>query len=87
MKAGYGVWEQPPQGNPTGGRPTRVFRLSTLSTVYETPKNPDDFEGFVDVDALDGADKQPSAGDDPPQRRYRADPLRGWFDHRREDAR
>jgi hypothetical protein len=72
VKAGRGTWRDAP---PTakGGRPARVFVLSTLSTVYETPAKPEESEGFVDVDNVDAPDSateptkppngQPDAGD------------------------
>ena len=55
VKAGIGTWGQVDPGS-RGGRPTRVFRLSTASTVYETPMKPEESEGFVDVDTVDGAE-------------------------------
>jgi hypothetical protein len=36
VKAGRGCW-QDTQASEKGGRPSRVFTLSTVSTVYETP--------------------------------------------------
>jgi hypothetical protein len=36
-----------------GGRPSRVFTLSTPSTVSETTAKPEENEGFVDVDSVD----------------------------------
>jgi len=50
-KAGYGHWNDIPPG-PKGGRPTRVFRLSTVSTSTQ-PNKIRDPEGFVDVDSVD----------------------------------
>ncbi len=52
-KAGRGSWRNVPT-TAKGGRPARVFVLSTPSTIYETPLKPDDTEGFVDVDSVDG---------------------------------
>jgi len=52
VQAGIGTWEQSNPGG-RGGRPTRVFSLSTPSTVYETPVNPEKSGGFVDVDTVD----------------------------------
>ena len=46
-KAGYGCWSQLPT-TAKGGRPSRVFVLSTPSTVYETPTSPEESQGFVD---------------------------------------
>ncbi len=50
-KGGVGRWEALPT-TAQGGRPTRVFRLSTPSTVHETPANPEENGGFVDVDTV-----------------------------------
>ena len=55
VKAGIGTWGQVDPGS-RGARPTRVFRLSTASTVYETPMKPEESESFVDVDTVDGAE-------------------------------
>jgi hypothetical protein len=52
VKAGRGSW-QPAPTSATGGRPSRVFALSTPSTVYETPSKPEENAGFVDVDGVD----------------------------------
>lgn len=52
VKTGRGSW-RPPGTTTSGGRPTRVFVLSTPSTVYETPATHVESEGFVDVDTVD----------------------------------
>ena len=57
-KAGGGVWLDSPT-TAKGGRPARAFALSTPSTVYETPANPDENLGFVDVDTVDAPESQP----------------------------
>ncbi len=52
VKSGWGSW----RGRPTsakGGRPTRVFELSTPTTDYETSQNPAEDLGSVDVDSVD----------------------------------
>jgi hypothetical protein len=51
-KAGHGAWREVPT-TPKGGRPARVFVLSTPSTVYETPAKPEETKAFVDVDSVD----------------------------------
>jgi hypothetical protein len=56
-KAGYGVWRDLPT-TAKGGRPARVFELFTPSTIYETPTNPDQDFGFVDVDTVDAPESQ-----------------------------
>ena len=56
-KAGYGCWRNVPT-TAKGGQPTRVFRLSTPSTVYETPTKPDENGGSVDVDSVDAPETQ-----------------------------
>lgn len=48
-KAGLGTW-QPVPPTAKGGRPHRVFILSTASTVYTTPSNHEENKGSVDVD-------------------------------------
>jgi hypothetical protein len=50
-KAGCGEWHDAPPG-PKGGRPSRVFRLSTSSTSTQ-PAKTRDAEGSVDVDSVD----------------------------------
>jgi hypothetical protein len=55
-EAGRGTWRDAPT-TAKGGRPARVFVLSTLSTVYETPAKPEESEGFVDVDNVDAPEK------------------------------
>jgi len=54
-KSGRGDWEPIPPTS-QGGRPARVFRLSTASTVYTTPIIPEKSRGSVDVDSVDGPD-------------------------------
>jgi hypothetical protein len=56
-KAGWGVWRDSPT-TAKGGRPARAFALSTPSTVYGTPANPDQDLGFVDVDTVDAPESQ-----------------------------
>lgn len=53
VNAGVGTWEQVTPGS-SGGRPTRLFVLSAVSTVYETMPKTERSESFVDVDAVDG---------------------------------
>jgi hypothetical protein len=55
VKDGFGRWHDAPPG-PRGGRPLRVFRLSTSTKPHGTP----DSEGFVDVDTVDAARTQPN---------------------------
>jgi hypothetical protein len=55
VQAGRGTWRDVPT-TAKGGRPARVFVLSALSTVNETPTKPEESEGFVDVDAVDTVD-------------------------------
>ncbi len=57
VKAGYGQWHDAPPG-PKGGRPSRVFHLSTVSTSTQPAKTRDS-EGFVDVDSVDAPETQP----------------------------
>ena len=52
-KVGSGKWEASSTAD-DGGRPTRIFRLSTLSTSTEPSQNTAKPEGFVDVDNVDG---------------------------------
>ena len=68
VTAGYGEWTPVPPTN-KGGRPSRVFRLSTkpptAGFVYETTADPEIATGCVDVDSVDaGQDEQvdPSEG-------------------------
>jgi hypothetical protein len=56
-KAGYGQWDDVPPG-PKGGRPSRVFRLSTAATSTQ-PARTRDSESFVDVDSVDTPETQP----------------------------
>src|SRR5262249_2492342 len=58
-KAGRGTWRDAPT-TPKGGRPSRVFDLSTPSTVYETPATHVEKGGSVDVDTVDAAETQPT---------------------------
>jgi hypothetical protein len=58
VKAGRGTWRDAPT-TAKGGRPGRVFLLSTPSTVHETPARPEETEGFVDVDSVDAPATQP----------------------------
>jgi hypothetical protein len=53
VSAELGDWEDSPPG-PKGGRPSRVFRLSTSTKPAETR----DSEGFVDVDTVDAPDDE-----------------------------
>jgi len=55
-KAGYGHWHDVPP-SPKGGRPSRVFQLSTVSTSTQPAKTRDS-EGFVDVDSVDAPETQ-----------------------------
>jgi hypothetical protein len=55
VKAGRGTWQNVPT-HAKGGRPARVFVLSTPSSVYETHTNPGKDGGFVDVDGVDAPD-------------------------------
>ena len=50
-KSGSGRW-QDAAASSKGGRPTRVFELSTTSTSTK-PRDASEFGGFVDVDAVD----------------------------------
>ncbi|HJZ56337.1 MAG TPA: DUF3987 domain-containing protein, partial [Gemmataceae bacterium] len=61
VKAGRGTWRDAPT-TAKGGRPSRLFHLSTPSTVYETPATDMENEGSVDVDSGDTPESQP-AGD------------------------
>jgi hypothetical protein len=60
VKAGYGCWRDVPT-TANGGRPARVFVLSTLSTVNETPAKPEETEGSVDVDGVDAPAEETQA--------------------------
>jgi len=51
-KAGKGVWENT-AATAKGGRPSRVFKLSAPSNVYETPTIVEPNASSVDVDAVD----------------------------------
>jgi hypothetical protein len=63
VKARRGSW-QPPETTAKGGRPSRVFDLSTPSTVYETPITQPARGGSVDVDAVDATEAQPATEPD-----------------------
>jgi len=52
--AGWGCWHQEP-ASPEGGRPSRVFQLARVSTVYETLSNAAESGGFVDADGAETA--------------------------------
>jgi len=56
VKAGCGDWHDAQPGQ-EGGRPSRVFRLSTVSTSTKPAKTLDS-EGFVDVDSVDTPETQ-----------------------------
>ena len=56
-KAGYGHWHAVPPG-PYGGRPSRVFRLSSTSTSTK-PSGTRDSKGSVDVDGLGTPESSP----------------------------
>jgi hypothetical protein len=58
VKAGYGEWHDALPG-PKGGRPSRIFRLSTVSTSTQ-PAETRDSESFVDVDSVDTPETQQS---------------------------
>jgi hypothetical protein len=56
VKAGRGCWQDiPPTAR--GGRPTRVYKLSTVSTSTKPPKSGGN-DGCVDVDSVDGSPTQ-----------------------------
>ena len=57
-----GSWQDAPT-SPNGGRPTRVFVLSTLPAVYETPTTDMVQQGCVDVDIEDEPDVEISFDD------------------------
>jgi hypothetical protein len=52
VKAGVGRWADAPT-TAKGGRPSRVFRLTTASTIDVTPAKPDENAGFVNVESID----------------------------------
>jgi len=60
VRAGRGSW-RPTDTTGKGGRPSRVFALSTPSTVCETPTTDTARGGSVDVDTVDAADEQPAS--------------------------
>jgi hypothetical protein len=57
VKSGRGSWRSP-ETTARGGRPTRVFALSTPSTGYETPVPNAEMRGSVDVDAVETATEE-----------------------------
>ena len=63
-RAGRGAWRDV-RTTSKGGRPARVFVLSTVSTVYETPANSRESEGSVDVDRVDAHEDSTQGGDRP----------------------
>jgi hypothetical protein len=56
-KAGLGSWETTGPAD-DGGRPTRIFKLSTPSTSTEPSQTLDKSRGSVDVDNVDGAETE-----------------------------
>src|SRR5262249_25497631 len=52
VNAGYGAWVSI-GSSPLGGRPSRLFKLASASTVNETPPHSAENNGFVDVDSVD----------------------------------
>jgi hypothetical protein len=52
VEAGLGTWE-PLSPTDRGGHPSRCFHLSTSVYAYETPENPEESGGSVDVDSVD----------------------------------
>jgi hypothetical protein len=64
VRAGRGIWQDVPT-TAKGGRPARVFVLSTASTVYETPKNSEEDGGSVDVDSVDAPENDSPASEGP----------------------
>src|SRR5262249_12210177 len=60
VKAGHGTWRDVPTTS-RGGRPPRVFMLSTPSTVYETAVISKENDGFVDVDDVDATENGSAA--------------------------
>jgi hypothetical protein len=61
VKAGRGSW-RPPETTGKGGRPSRVFVLSTPSNVYETSTFDAAGEGLVDVDVVEAEYEGPDIG-------------------------
>ena len=57
VEAGYGNWEDVPT-TPKGGRPSRAFNLSTVSTSTKPPEVRE-IRGCVDVDGVDGRETNP----------------------------
>ncbi|MBM3979087.1 MAG: DUF3987 domain-containing protein, partial [Planctomycetes bacterium] len=64
VKAGRACWRAP-ETAAKGGRPSRVFALSTASTVYKTPTTDMARGGSVDVDTVDAAGARPTTEPDP----------------------
>jgi hypothetical protein len=63
-RAGRGAWRDV-RTTSKGGRPARVFVLSTVSTVYETPANAGESESSVDVDSVDAREDATPGSDRP----------------------
>jgi hypothetical protein len=63
-KAARGTWQNVPT-TAKGGRPARVFVLSTASTAYETPANSGESDSSVDVDSVDAPEDATPARDRP----------------------
>ena len=61
FKAGHGIWVDAPT-TARGGRPSRVFHLSTASTSTKLRK-PAEPSGFVDVDSVDAPETVSPADD------------------------
>lgn len=57
VNAGCGTWRVA-AATAKGGRPGRAFVLSTPPTVHETPANPEESDGFVDVDSVDARENE-----------------------------
>jgi hypothetical protein len=64
VKARRGAWQNS-TSTPKGGRPGRVFVLSTPSTAYTTEDTPQQPAGFVDVDNVDDTETETPATDGP----------------------
>jgi hypothetical protein len=60
VRAGRGTWQEVPT-TAGGGRPSRAFVLSTVSTVYGTPETDMENGGSVDVDSVDASRARPAA--------------------------
>lgn len=57
VRLGYGRWEEVLPGA-QGGRPTRRFTLVDCADVDETIPIPNEYEGFVNVNGVNGIDEQ-----------------------------